>query len=86
MRKFNRKRSTDFPCDNREYPLEKMLKLVDSGLARLKAQYDYDDRLKVNIYPDDEPDIFYHVTLDTNTETFNRKYGKKYITKYNFYL
>ena len=86
MRKFNRKRSVDFPCNGREYPLEQMLKLVDQGQAHLKAQYDWEDNLKVNIYPDDDTDVFYHETLNITHREFNEKYGKKYITQYNLYL
>lgn len=84
MRKY-RKGNSDFPCDKTDYRIEDLLRRVDEGDARLKASYDIREMLHINICPIGK-DCFYSDRFEMTWEEFNAKYGKEYITSYNFYL
>lgn len=75
------------PCDNWHYSLEDALDCVDHGIAKLKAQYDMEGRLKINIIFDDDEGYYYACRIpNMTTREFNERYGKDYIDNFNFYL
>ena len=86
LRKY--KRGNGFkPCDNNLYNLEDALDCVNNGIAILKAQYDMESRLKINIIFKEDADYYYACRIpNMTTREFNKKYGKNYIDNFNFYL
>ena len=81
------------PLEQKEYPIEEMLELVNCGEARLKASHTIENELLINIIPKEnyvyEGDYeFYYAERIPNMsiKEFNKKYGKDYIDNWNYYL
>ena len=72
------------PVDTEDYAIEPLLKMVDEGKAYLRAGYGLDD-LIIEITPR-SGEYYYRGHFNLTWEEFNQKYGKIYISTYNFYL
>ena len=84
MYRYKKTSWSNRPCETTTYPIEPLLKMVDEGRASLKAGCGLDD-LIIQITPK-SGDYYYRDRFDMTWEQFNEKYGRPYISKWNFYL